>query len=115
MTSLYQATLRGKVVETITAKNKKVKRWFYIDIQKALSEEVNREDAIIGVPEEKIVYANFGKDVILDLSTQEKEFEALMYPLSKVFDWNTWQMEFITYANNKGTFSKYWPTISRFH
>ena len=28
MTSLYQATLRGKVVETVTPKKKKVKRWF---------------------------------------------------------------------------------------
>ena len=33
MTSLYQVTLRGKVVETVTPKNKKVKRWFYIDIR----------------------------------------------------------------------------------
>jgi uncharacterized protein with ParB-like and HNH nuclease domain len=32
MTSLYQVTLRGKVVETVTPKNKKVKRWFSIDI-----------------------------------------------------------------------------------
>jgi len=37
MTSLYQVTLRGKVVETITPKKKKVKRWFYIDINKALA------------------------------------------------------------------------------
>jgi hypothetical protein len=32
MTSLYQVTLRGKVVETVTPKKKRVKRWFYIDI-----------------------------------------------------------------------------------
>ena len=37
MTSLYQVTLRGRVVETVTPKNKKVKRWFYIDIRKALA------------------------------------------------------------------------------
>src|ERR1700746_747027 len=30
MTSLYQVILRNKVVETVTPKNKKVKRWFYI-------------------------------------------------------------------------------------
>lgn len=30
MTSLYQVTLRGKVVETVTPKNKKVRRWFYL-------------------------------------------------------------------------------------
>ena len=32
MTSLYQVTLRGKVVETVTPKKKKVKRWFYIKL-----------------------------------------------------------------------------------
>lgn len=115
MTSLYQATLRDKVVETVTPKNKRVKRWFYIDIRKALDEEVDREEAIVGVPEDKILRGNFGKDVILDLSSRDKEFEALMYPLSKVFDWNTWQMEFIHHANSNGTFAEYWPIVSRFH
>src|SRR5450631_3445654 len=47
MTSLYQVTLRGKVVETVTAKKKKVKRWFYIDIGKALDPSVDREEAIV--------------------------------------------------------------------
>lgn len=45
MTSLYQVTLRGKVVETVTPKNKKVKRWFYIDITKALDPSIDREDS----------------------------------------------------------------------
>jgi len=44
MTSLYQVTMRGKVVETVTPKKKKVKRWFYIDIRKALDPAVDRED-----------------------------------------------------------------------
>ena len=55
MTSLYQVTLRGKVVETVTPKKKKVKRWFYIDIRKALDPVLEREEAIIGVPEDKAV------------------------------------------------------------
>ena len=32
MTSLYQVTLKGKMVETVTPKNKKVRQWFYIDV-----------------------------------------------------------------------------------
>ena len=47
MTSLYQVTLRGKVVETVTPKKKKVHRWFYIDIRKALDPSVDREEAIL--------------------------------------------------------------------
>ncbi|MDB5601366.1 MAG: hypothetical protein JWN71_3410 [Xanthobacteraceae bacterium] len=91
MTSLYQVTLRGKVVETVTPKKKKVKRWFYIDIRKALDETVDREEAIIGVPEDKIEKSDFGRSVRLDLSTLEKEYAELMYPVSQVFDWDRWQ------------------------
>jgi hypothetical protein len=91
MTSMYQVTMRGKVVETVTPKKKKVKRWFYIDIRKALDPSVDREEAIIGVPEDKVVRAAFGREATLDLSTTEHEYKALMFPLGKVFDWDSWQ------------------------
>lgn len=94
MTSLYQVTLRGKVVETVTPKKKKVKRWFYIDIRKAMDPAVNREDAIIGIPEDKKVRKDFGREVVLDLSTPRMEFSNLMYPVSQVFDWDDWQDSF---------------------
>ena len=58
MTSLYQVSLRGSVVETMTPKKKKVKRWFYIDILKSLDGTTNREDAIVGVPEDKTIRAD---------------------------------------------------------
>jgi hypothetical protein len=90
MTSLYQVTLRGKVVETVTAKKKKVKRWFYIDIRKALDLSVDREEAIVGVPEDRIVRTDFGK-VGMDLSSAEREYSSLMYPVSQVFDWDDWR------------------------
>jgi hypothetical protein len=91
MTSLYQVTLRNRVVETVTPKNKKVKRWFYIDIQKALDPSIDREEAILGVPEDRVIRSNFGRGVILDLSSSDKEYASLMYPVSRVFDWDKWQ------------------------
>lgn len=91
MTSMYQVTMRGKVVETVTPKKKRVKRWFYIDIRKALDPFIDREEAIIGVPEDKVVRAAFGREATLDLSTMEREYKALMFPLGKVFDWDSWQ------------------------
>jgi hypothetical protein len=91
MTSMYQVTLRGKVVETVTPKSKKVKRWFYIDIRKALDTSVDREEAIVGVPEDRVIRTDFGRKVDMDLSTPEMEYEALMYPVSQIFDWDNWQ------------------------
>ncbi len=97
MTSLYQVTLRGKVIETITPKKKKVKRWFYIDIKKALEPNIDREEAIIGVPEDKIIRNIFSRDDALDLSNPENEYKNLMYPVSQVFDWDKWQDGFDAY------------------
>ncbi len=97
MTSLYQATLMGKVVKTETIKKKKIKRWFYIDIRKALDSPNDREDAIIGVPEDKILKTDFGRKEFLNLSTPDHEYASFMYPVSQVFDWDSWQDGFDEY------------------
>jgi hypothetical protein len=97
MTSLYQVTLRGEVVETVTPKKKRVKRWFYLDIRRCLDSSADREDAVIGLPEDRMIRTDFGRKVDLDLSTPEREYAALMYPVTKVFDWDKWQDGFDTY------------------
>jgi hypothetical protein len=114
ITSLYQVTLRGAVVNTVTPKKKRVKRWFYIDIEKALDPTVEREDAILGLPEEKVLRSNFGKDIELDVSTREREFDHLLYPISMLFDWNTWQTEFINSRMNTPSFKETWDILNRF-
>lgn len=97
MTSLYQVTLRGKVVETVTPKKKKVKRWFYIDIRKALDLSADREEAVISVPEDRIIRTDFGREMVLDLSSRQQEYALLMYPVAQVFDWDEWQDGFNEY------------------
>lgn len=115
MTSLYQVTIRNQVVNTVTSRKKRVKRWFYIDIQKALDPSVDREDAIVGVPEDRLVKSNFGKSIELDLSTREKEFENLMYPLAKIFDFPEWQQGCISHEmNTGGDFQNRWLLLREF-
>ncbi len=91
MTSLYQACIRDKVVETVTARRKRVSRWFYIDIEAALNPAKEREEAIIGVPEDRILKRNFGREIVCDLSSPEREYELGMFPANRVFDWDVWQ------------------------
>ncbi len=52
---------------------------------------MDREEAIVGVPEDRVVRTDFGREVIVDLSSAEREYASLMYPLSQVFDWDKWQ------------------------
>lgn len=99
MTSLYQVTIRRQVVATVTPRNKKVKRWFYLDIVKALDPGADREEAVISVPEDKIIRTDFGRGILLDLSKPEHEYQQLMFPLTDVFDWDAWQDAYAPHWN----------------
>lgn len=102
MTSLFQSCMRRQVVSTITAKKRLVKRWFYIDMMKALNSEADRESAIFALPEDRKLKENFDKDIVLDLSSPELEYEKLMFPLNQVFSTDVWMQGFWNYWNKKG-------------
>jgi hypothetical protein len=102
MTSLYQTALRRSVVHTVTPRQKKVRRWYYLDMQRALDPNVDREETIIGVPEDRIVRSNFGRNIELDLSSPQHEYESMMFPVNRVFDWDEWQDGFGDFWIEKG-------------
>jgi hypothetical protein len=114
LTSLYQVTLRNAVVNTITVKKKKVKRWFYIDMRKALDPLEEREAAIVSVPEDKILRSDFGRTIELDLSTRDAEIENFMYPVSMLFSWAEWQGTYISKYASASDFPTRYDFISRF-
>ena len=58
---------------------------------KALQAEADRDQAVFAVPEDRRLKTNFDRDILLDLSKPEYEYEKLMYPLNRVFDWDEWQ------------------------
>lgn len=86
LTSLYQSLACERPVQTQDSRRKRLERWFYLDIDAALDEDGDREQAIVAVPPDRIVRDNFGKDVVLDLSSTQLECQREMFPLSHVFD-----------------------------
>ena len=106
ITSLYQSCMRKDVVNTLlTSRSKRVGRYFYIDINKSLDTYFTREDAIIGLPEDRVIRTNFGRDIELDLSSRENEYEKQMFPLNCVLDSDAtffWQFEFDRYWKDRG-------------
>ncbi len=90
LTSLFQTLLMGQPVRTTDARDKPIKRWYYIDIQKALDDEADREDAIIGIPEDRII-RNFRSEVVADYSTPEKEYAVGLFPFSQILDCAAWR------------------------
>jgi hypothetical protein len=102
MTSLYQTTYAKKPVRTRTTRGTFVERFYYLDIKKAVNGAADLEEAIIGVPADKVIRSNFGNTIDLNLSTREAEFEKDMFPLNHVFDSRDWFYEWRDYWRNKG-------------
>lgn len=103
LTSIYSSLFSSNPVHTRTDKGKDIQRYYYIDIEKALDPDVDRVDAIVSVPETRMVTSNFGRDIDLDFSSPDKEFEHKMFPLNIILDTPKtflWQQEYLKYHNN---------------
>lgn len=103
LTSLFQSLFADKPVETRDARGKSIRRWYYIDMEKALNLDGDREETIIGLPEDKIV-RNFRGEVVADYSRTELEYKAGLFPLCKISDYADWRAghnEFWDYEKEK--------------
>ena len=93
LTSIYNAMYCTTPVPTKTEKGQETKRYYYLDIRKCLDGETDTVDAILSIPDGRQIKSNFGRDIDLDLSSREREFKELMFPLSIVFntaEWLSW-------------------------
>ena len=86
LTSLYQSLRNEGPVETHDNRGRRLRRWYYIDMRAATNPDVDREEAIISVPEDRKETGTFGRDLIRDLSTRELEYEQHMMPTERLMD-----------------------------
>ena len=94
LTSLFQSLKTGKVVETRDTRGRKIQRWYYLDMKKCVSEDADREDAVLSVPEDRILRTFRGEEII-NLSTPEMEYVNDMFPLHQIFDSGQWMKGYI--------------------
>lgn len=100
LTSIYQATYAKKPVETRTDKGKKIERYYYLSMEMCMNENEDRFDAVIPVPSGRQIKENFDRDIKLDLSTRELEYEHKMFPVNLLFDSTDllmWQFGYMQY------------------
>ncbi len=93
LTSLFQSLALGRPVLTRDQRGREIERWYHIDMRQALDPNADREEAIRSLPVDRRI-TRFGRDVIEDYSTPEREYEAMLFPLSKVFDARSWRVGF---------------------
>ena len=92
LTSLIQELKLTTPVVTQDDKKREIKRYYYFDIAKALAGPVTLDDAIVPIGEDRVVRANFGRDLVLDLSTPEKEYASFHFPCNQILNSDAWEI-----------------------
>jgi hypothetical protein len=101
LTSLTQVMKLSKPVQTRDDKKRLIERHYYFAIERALEGPQHYEDAVIGVDAQKTQRTNFGRDVTLDLSTAEKEYENFCFPCSQILNSDSWETGLHSYDSSK--------------
>ena len=90
LTSLYQTLYSKEPVHTLNSRGQEIDRFYYLNIEEAIGTGADLKEAIIGVPADRILRGNFGRDEVIDLSTRDNEFDEHAFPLNHVFDHTLW-------------------------
>ncbi|UWQ21654.1 DUF262 domain-containing protein [Jannaschia sp. W003] len=94
ITSLFQALWSSDPVRTRDARRREVDRHYYLDMVRAAEAGADIVDCIEGFPADRVRRSNFARDVDQDLSSREREIDARMFPLDRIFDeagwWDAW-------------------------
>lgn len=90
LTSLTQVLALDVPVKTFNEKGKRIDRHYYININRALENEL-LDDAFIAVEADRKLKKNFGRDVVLDLSSREKECLEFYFPCSQILNSDEWE------------------------
>ena len=86
LTSLTQALKGDGVVHTKDSRGKRLDRRYFINIQKSIEDPFELDEAVISVPADGVIRTNFNRDIVLDLSSMEKQHEAGYIPVSLLLD-----------------------------
>lgn len=105
LTSLYQSLLHPGPVDTVDSRKRRFKRWYYVDMLKAVDPRFDRDDVFISVPEDRRILKNFGREVDRDLSSAESEYKHHMMPTERLLDSMDWLFGY----------NDYWQTSNRQH
>lgn len=91
LTTLTQVLALKSSVKTHTEKGKAIERHYYWHIPTALEGGDRLDDAILALEPDRILRSNFGRDVVLDLSSSVKECGQLYFPCDQILNSDAWE------------------------
>ena len=98
LTALFQSLKSEQGVYT-KATGKPIIRYYYLDIEKCLNDEIDREKAVLSCRNNRRVQRVSGE--VIDLDSDEMEYENSIFPVSKIFDPDDWGDKYKDYWRGK--------------
>ena len=95
LTALFQSLKSEQGAYTLNAKGKPITRYYYLDMEKCLNDEIDREKAVLSCRENRRVQREHGE--IIDIASPEMEYKNSMFPVNKIFDSDDWGDEYKDY------------------
>jgi hypothetical protein len=100
LTTLTQVLKIDRPVKTRNSKGRAIERFYYFDIAKILAGE-DIEEAIVAAESDRKIKSNFGKDIILDLSTRQLECQNFYFPCTEIINSDRWEESLQEFAQEK--------------
>ncbi len=98
LTTLTQVLALKGTVRTKNDKGKPIERHYYFHIPTALEGPERLEDALIAIEPDRKLKTNFGRDVVLDVSSRERECRELFFPCNEILNSDGWEEALQEYA-----------------
>ena len=111
LTALFQTLKSECGVYTLNVKGKPVARYYYLDIEKCLSDEIDREKAVLSCSDNRRVQRASGE--IIDLDSTEMEYENSIFPVNKIFDSDDWGDEYKDHWQGNSSKRELFNTFNR--
>jgi hypothetical protein len=100
LTTLAQVLKIDRPVKTRNSKGKAIERFYYFDITKVLAGD-DLEEAIVSVECDRQIKSNFGRDIVLDLSTPQLECQNFYFPCTEIINSDRWEESLQEFAPEK--------------
>lgn len=108
LTSMFQSLRSGKVVCTRDERKRELERWYYLSIKDVLDDSKELIDAVRSIPGDKVTRKDFGRKIDRDYSTEEREFEQFLFPLTRAFEPNPWRQGFLKHHSYEPDIIEMW-------
>ena len=92
LTALFQTLKSKQGAYTLNNTGRPITRYYYLDMEKCLCSETDRETAVISCREDRRVQRDSGETI--DLTSAEMEYKNAMFPVNKIFDSDDWGDEY---------------------